>query len=235
MNGAVEKSPRRWARIAGALYLVTIVMGVFAEFFVRGSVVVRDDAPATAANILAHETLYRSGLVADLVMLAAYIGVTALFYVLFEPVNRTLSLTAAFFSLIGIALLAANCLNHLAPLVFLGNARSLTAFDPAQLQALAATSLRLHSRGYSVAAVFFGIYCVLIGQLTFRSGFLPRILGVLMVVGGLSYLADNLALFLAPALAARLPDVMVLGGIAELSLSLWLIVKGVDVSRWEER
>ena len=227
--------PRPGARAAGAFYLITIVAGVFAEVFVRGALAVRDDAAATAANILAHEPLYRFGLAADLVMLACYTAVTLLFYDLFRPAGRSLSLLAAFFSLVGIAVLAANSLNHLAPLVFLGGARYLSAFETAQLQALALMSLRMHASGYTVSGVFFGTYCLLIGYLVFRSGFLPRILGVLMAVGGLSYLTTSFMVFLSPALAARLPDVTVLGGIAELSLTLWLIAMGVNAPKWEEK
>jgi Domain of unknown function (DUF4386) len=230
-----EASPRLRARIAGALYLLTIVAGVFAEVFVRGALVVRDDAAATAANISAHESLYRLGLAADLVMLACYVAVTLLFYDLFRPAGRSLSLLAAFFSLTGIAVLSVNSLNHIAPLVFLKSSQHLSAFEPTQLQALALVSLRMHARGYTVAGVFFGAYCVLVGHLVFRSGFLPRILGALMALGGLSYLIDSFAIFLSPALAARLPDVMVLGGVAELSLCVWLMAAGVNALKWEER
>ncbi|MDB4948320.1 MAG: hypothetical protein JWM27_969 [Gemmatimonadetes bacterium] len=184
MDGTVEASPRLRARTAGAFYLITIITGVFAEVFVRGALVVRDDAAATAANILAHEPLYRLGLAADLVMLTSYVAVTLLFYDLFKPVGASLSLLAAFFSLLGIAVLAVNSLNHLAPLLLLGDAHYLGAFHPAQLQALALLFLRMHARGYSIAGVYFGIYCIVIGHLVFRSGFLPRILGVLMAIGG---------------------------------------------------
>jgi hypothetical protein len=221
----VDPSPRR-ARWAGIFYLVTIAAGVFAELLVRGRLVVRDDAAATAANIAAHETLYRLGLAADLVMLASYVAVTLLLYDLFRPVDRRLSLLAAFFSLVGIAVLAGNSLNHIAPLMFLQSAPP-GAFETAQWQALALASLKMHSRGYNVTGVFFGTYCVLIGYLAFRSGLLPRALGALMAIGGLAYVTSSFALFLAPGLAARLPDATILGGIAELSFSLWLVVKGV--------
>ena len=108
MERIAEASPRLQARIAGTFYLITIIMGVFAEVFVRGALVVRDDAAATATNILAHEPLYRFGLAADLIMLVSYIAVTLLFYGLFKHVARSLSLLAAFFSLVGIAVLAVN-------------------------------------------------------------------------------------------------------------------------------
>ncbi len=235
MDRDVERSPCQWARIAGTFYFITIVMGVFAEVFVRDALTVRDDAVATAANILAHATLYRFGLAADLVMLACYIAVTLLFYVLFKPVSRSLSLLAAFFSLAGIAVLAANCLYHLAPLVLLGKANYLSAFDTTQLQALALISLKMHARGYNIAGVFFGIYCLVVGYLAFKSGFLPRILGILMAIGGLGYLTDSFTIFLLPTIAARLPDFAALGGIAELALTLWLMVMGVNAPKWKEK
>jgi hypothetical protein len=231
----VETSPRLWARIAGAFYLITIIMGVFAEVFVRGALVVRDDAAATATNILAHESLYRFGLAADLIMLACYIAVTLLFYDLFKSVGRSLSLLAAFFSLVGIAVLAVNSLTHLAPLILLGNAHYLSTFETTQLQALALMSLRMHARGYSISGLFFGIYMLLLGYLIFRSGFLPRILGVLMAIGGLSNLIDSFAILLLPTLAGRLPDIGMLGGIAELALSLLLIVMGVNAAKWKKK
>jgi hypothetical protein len=144
-------------------------------------------------------------------------------------------LLAAFFSLVGIAVLAVNSLNHLAPLVFLGGAQYSSALDANQLQALAFISLRMHARGYAISGVFFGIYMLLLGHLIFRSDFLPRILGALMAVGGLSYLINSFAIFLVPTLVARLPDIGMLGGIAELALCLWLMAMGVDVPKWEEK
>jgi hypothetical protein len=231
----VEPSPRPRARLAGAFYLITIVTGVFAELFVRGALIVRDDAAATAANILAHELRYRFGLAADLIMLASYIAVTFLLYDLLKPVSRSLSSIAAFFSMVGIAVLAVNSLNHLAPLVLLEGAHYASAFDKNQLQALALIALKMHGRGYIITGAFFGIYCFLIGYLVFRSGFLPRIVGLVMAIGGLSYLTNTFAVVLFPALAARLPDVTVIGGVAELLLCVWLLVAGVDVPKWKAK
>lgn len=216
---AVEGSPRLQARVAGVCYLITIVAGVFAELFVRGAVLVPDDAAATAANITSHALLYRLGLGADLVMLIAYTAVTVLLYVLLEPVSRVLSLLAAFFSLIGIATLAVNSLTHVAPMLLLGGAPDLKAFDAKQLQALALFALKLHGRGYNIAGVFFGCYCVLIGWLAFRSGFFPRIVGVLMAAGGVSYLLSSFRL---------VPDISVIGATGEVALTVFLIWKGVN-------
>lgn len=236
MANVVETSPRLWGRMAGVLYLITIIMGVFAEAFVRGALIVRGDASATAANILAHDSLYRFGLAADLIMIACYIAVTFLFYALFKPVSRSLSLLAAFFSIVGLAVLAANSLTHLAPLILLGGAHYLSVFDQTQLQALALLSLKMHAWGYNIADVFCGgSYCLMIGYLIFKSGFLPRVLGLLMVIGGLSYMIDSFANLLSPTLAARLPELTVLAGVAELALSLWLIVMSVNVPKWKQQ
>lgn len=232
---ANEASPQVWARTAGVLYLVTIICGVFAEVVARGKVLVRDDAAATAMNILANEQLYRSGLAADLLMLLSYVGVTILLYLLFRPVSKVVSLLAATSSLIGIAVLAVNSLTHFAPLLLLKNNESLRQFDAADLQTLAFLSLRLHGRGYLIATVFFGSYCLMIGSLAFRARFLPSVIGVLMWVGGASYLLTSFMSILSPALAARLPDATILGGVAELSLTLWLIIMGVDAVKWQER
>ena len=209
--------------------------GVFAEAFVRGALVVRNDPAGTAANILAHPLLYRAGLVADLAMLASYVVVTLLFYNLFRPVSRSMSMTGALFSLTGIGVLAVNSLTHVAPLILLAPDAYLGSVPTAQLQVAALVSLKLHGAGYEIAGFFFGIYCMLVGDLAFRSRFIPKLLGVAMAVGGLSYLIDSVATFLSPGFAARLPNIPLLGGLAELALSVWLIVWGVNVEKWHAR
>lgn len=217
-------STTKYARLAGVFYLLTIAAGVFAEMVARGQLIEPDDAAATARNIIAHETLYRSGLVADLVMLAAYVAVTGLLYALFKPARPVTSIVAAFFSLTGIALLAANCLTHVAPLLLLTRTKYLAAVSTAELQALGLFSLKLHSRGYDVSGVFFGTYMLLIGVIAIQSRQLPRFIGGLMAVGGIAYLLNTLARFMAPA---ALPDLTAIGGVAELAFALWLIVFGV--------
>lgn len=217
------KGVRRRSRLAGVFYLVTIAAGVFAEVFVREAVMVRDDPAATAANIAAHEFLYRSGLVADLIMLSAYVAVTLLFLDLFQPVTKSVSLLAALFSMVGITVLAACSLTHAAPLLLLVDGNSTAALSEAPAQALALLALRMHSRGYQIADVFFGTYCILIGYLIVKSRLVPWLLGVLMMIGGTAYLGDSFAAFLWPTVAARLANITIAGGVAELALSVWLV------------
>ena len=234
-NRSAGTSPKGYARIAGWLYLVGIAGGIFEELFVRSAVIVRGDAGATAANILANEMLYRSGFAAGIVMLLINVPLTLIFYDVFKAVNRRLALLMVFFVAVGTAVQAANLLNHFAPLVFLKGAPALSAFSMEQLQALAYASLRLQSTGYDIALTFFGFYCLSAGYLIFRATFLPRILGALLTLGGLCYLTNSFAGFLSPEFrAGLLPYILLPSGVAELSLSLWLIVRGVNLSKWEE-
>jgi hypothetical protein len=229
-----EWSPRFKARLAGALYFIGGTLGGFAEVFVRGRLVVHDDAAATTANILAHESLYRLGGTADIISLACDTAVALLFYDLFKPTSRSLSLLAAFFRLTWVASMALNSLNYFAPMVLLGGAHYLTAFKPDQLQAMAYTSLRLHAQGYNIGLVFFGITCLLLGYLIFRSTFLPRVLGVLIAIAGLCYVINSFTNFLAPAFARSLfPWILLPAFPGEFGLMLWLVVFGVNARRWK--
>jgi hypothetical protein len=232
MERIAETSPRVKARIAGVFYLLNGLTYGFALGSVRGKLVVYGDAAATAHNILAHQPLYRLGFAADLIAAICYITVTLLLYDLFKPVNRSLSMLAAFFSLVGCTVMALCTLLLLAPLVVLGGVQYLSVFTLGQLQALALMFLNLHAQAASIYMVFFGCYCLLIGYLIFRSTFMPRIVGVFMAIAGLGYLT-----FLSPPLANYLfPRVLMpAGALGEGSLVLWLLVMGVNAQRWKEQ
>jgi len=128
-----------------------------------------------------------------------------------------------------------NTVFELAPLVVLGGAQSLSAFSVEQLQALALMFLKLHIQVYNIGLVLFGTYNLLIGSLIVRSTFLPRILGVLLAVSGMCYLINSFANFLSPTFAAHLLPYILIPGVAELLLALWLVVMGVNEERWKER
>jgi hypothetical protein len=179
MERIAEASPRFQARMAGVIAWITTTAGFSA--IVRGRLVVCGAAAATAHNILAHELLFRLAFAGD-VIATLYIAYTLLVYNLIKPMNSSLSLLAAFFSLVGCAIGILNCLFHLAPLVVLGGAQSLSAFNVEQLQALALVFLNLHAQGYNISMVLFGSYNLLIGYLIFRLTFLPRILGVQLAI-----------------------------------------------------
>jgi hypothetical protein len=218
------------ARVAGVFYVLTIVLGIGGFMLERG-IVASSDATATATNILAHPDLFRLSFVANLLGTICYVVVTALFYELFRPVNRSVSLVASFISLVGCAMGAVSCGLHLVPPVLLSRPPYASAFLPAQLHTLALLFVRASGLAYSTAMILFGFYCVLIGYLTFRSTFLPRIVGTLFALAGVGWLT-----FLLPSLGSLLsPVTMLTGLIGEGSLGLWLLIKGVDVQRWQEK
>lgn len=227
---------RLTAKIAGGAYLVVIVAALFAEAVVRGSIVDYQDAAETARNIASSEALYRGGLAADMIAMLAYTIVTALFYGLFKPVSRTISLTAAFLSLVGIAISGAVALLHYAPLSLLQGQPYLQTVPTDELQALALLSLKLHGAGYDISLVSFGLYCLLIGYLIHRSKFLPSALGVLMAFAGVGYLVNSFCDFLAIALPELVSSAALLPGlIGEGALTLWLLIVGVNQAKWLEQ
>lgn len=221
------------ARVAGLLYLIIIIAGIFAEFFARQSLIVPGDAAATASNIMASEMLFRAGIAADLVMIIADVALALAFYVLFRPVSNTLALLAAFFRLAQAVVLGINLLNLFFVLELLSGAEYLTVIGADQLQALSVLFLKAHSIGYTIGLVFFGINLFILGYLVFKSGYVPKILGILLIGASLGYLIDTFAKALLPNYGAyqAVFDLVVFGPafIAELSLCLWLLVKGVNV------
>lgn len=165
MSSRAEASPQTYARVCGWIYLVSFVAGIFADGYVASKLVLAGDAAATAHNIVASESLWRVGFVADIVGLVSYVAVTLLLYILLRPVNANISLLAAFFSLTGCATLGVALLGFIAPTIVLGGGGYLSAFDPHQLQAMALLSLKLYGNGYAVAIVFFACYCLTLGFL----------------------------------------------------------------------
>jgi hypothetical protein len=231
MERSGEVSPRLKARIAGVLYLLTIVTGIFAEGFVSGTLVVDGDAAATANNILMHRGLFQLGFAVYLIEMACQIATTALFYDLLKPAGRSVSLLAAFLGLAGCVIKTFSRVFFIVPLFVLGGPHFLSVFSAEQLQALALLFLKVNDRGAAIALVFFGFYALLTGYLIIRSTFLPRILGVLGIFGGLGWLS-----FLYLPLGYRLfPYIAALGLLGAGSLILWLLVFGVNEERWKEQ
>ncbi len=225
-----EASPLFQARIGGACWLMTILAGMFG-MYVWDNLVVSGDAAQTATNILSNGAFFRAGTAATIISIGCYIGATLFAYELLKPVNRAVSRLAAFFSLVGCAVLAVSSLFELTPFSLLRGDRYLSVFTPEQLQAFSFMFLRLARQTYNIGMIFFGMHILLLGYLILKSYFLPRMVGALLMFGGLCYLT-----FLAPPLAASVsPYNFVPGGLAEITLALWLLVKGVNVGRWKEQ
>lgn len=235
MSGyGIESRTQFYARTGGALYLVLIVLGFFAVA-VRGKVFVAGNAASTAANLISMQPLWRWGIAAEFVALLAATVLAMIFYYLLRPVSKEMNLLATLIRVAAITVQAISLLNLAAALFPLQDAAYLKAFPARQLDAMAYMALRAHSQGFGLALLLFG-WCFLVhGWLIYRSGFLPRALGVMIQIAGLCYLTNSFALFLAPALEGRMfPLILLPCFVAEFSLCLWLLIKGVKVEKWRQ-
>jgi hypothetical protein len=223
-----EVSPQVYARLAALLDLGVITAGMIAQMVISGKIIVAGDASATAANILAQKDLFQLGFTVYLIEMSCQIAQTVLFYILLKPVNRNIALLALVFSLIGCTIKTLSRLFYIAPLLVLGGSPYLNIFSAEQLQALALLLLNVNDLAAGIALAFFGFSTFMNGYLIFNSNFLPRILGVLSMLGGLGWLT-----FLYPPLGNQLVIfVLLFALIGSTSQILWLLVKGVNVEKW---
>ena len=228
---AAKTSPQFLARVAGLLYLIAIIAGITAQMAISGKLVVAGDAASTATNILAHKELFQLGFTVYLIEMVCQIAQTSLFYFLLKPVNGNVALLALVFSLIGCTIKVLGRLFYIAPLLILGNNPYLSVFGAEQQQALALLLLNVNDQATGMAVAFFGFSTCLNGYLVFRSGYLPRFLGIVSVMGGLGWLT-----FLYPPLGLQLyPYILLIAMIGSLSSILWLLIKGVNIEKWKTR
>ena len=233
---SIEPSPQMLARLGGVLYLAIIAIGLFAVVFVRGRILVAGDAVATAANLRMHEALWRWGIAAELLGMIC-VGVLLLVWlVLLSPVSRQLTLLALFFDIVAHSVQVIAVMALVEALFPLAGAAYLQAFTPEQLAALARMSARGHSHGFGFSLLFTGCFFLVAGYLIRKSGYLPRLIGWLYQVAGLGYIANTFGMIVAPAWSGRIlmavaPFVLV----GEVSLAIWLLVKGIDPERWNRR
>lgn len=229
-------SPLVYARLAGLLVLVLVVISPFSLIYIPSTLIVPGDATTTANNVMASDGLFRLGIISDAAIFLIEIVVTALLYVLLRPVSRTLSLAAAFARLAMAVIQGINLLPYFIALLLLSGAGYLTVFEPDQLNALVLLSLNAHENAVYIWQAFFGLSLFVLGYLIFESGYFPRILGVLMVVGALGYLIDSFGNILFPSYGEIFGLVVAVTAIiGELPFFVWLLVKGVNVQKWHER
>lgn len=227
--------PRRLGRIAGAFYLVNIVLGAFAIGTVPSMLFVSGDAGATAHNLQAHELLYRLSIAAGLVGALTNFPLALIFYELFKVANRRLALLVVYFTLVATAVQISYTVNQFEPLMLLSGAPYSHALGQAQIEALAYQPFAGATLSYDVSSVIFAFYAIAIGVLIFGSRLLPRVIGLLMIVDGIGYLVYGFSEFLVPGFAAHLVPWIQLPVLAgEGSLCLWMLIPGVNEGRWIE-
>ena len=218
-------SIKKTARIAGFMYLGNIITGIFAQV-VRSTLIVPGDAAATAKNIMASEWLFRIGFVSDLIMVTFYLLMGLVFYVLLKPVNKNIALLMLLLNLAGVPMLGINMLNQFATLLLMSGAGYLTVFGADQLHALGMLFFNLHEYGYSIAVISWGFYLLPLGYLVFKSGYFPRILGVLLMLASFCDLIQFFQIFLFPDYEVITYPGLAVAMIAEFSFAFWLLVKG---------
>ena len=231
-----ELSPNTYARIAGVLYLVITVAAIFAHFVIPEQFIVPGDAAATAANITSSELLFRIGLIgSELVVLVSEVALSVVLYYLFKPVSKPLSLLAAVSRLAMTTIHGLNLLNYYFVLQLLTGGDYLSVFSSAQVNALVTLFLDAHSVGFTIGIAFLVPHVLILGYLIIRSGYFPKVLGILFVAAGIGYLVDTIGLLLVPGYTTTPGLIALVIAVAELAFPIWLLVKGVNTDRRQNR
>lgn len=226
----ITNSINRTARVAGFLYLTLLPLGIFGILY-PSTLIVPGDAAATASNIMASQSLFRLSIVSALIVQIINMLVVLVLYELLKPVNKRVALLMVILLLVAVPIAMLNEINHFAALLLSSGAGYLTVFTADQLQALVPLFLDLHEHGINIASIFWGLWLFPMGYLVFKSGFLPKILGVLLMIGCFGYLIDSATFFLLPNFEVTMAQFTFIG---EVLLPLWLLIKGVNVERWEK-
>jgi hypothetical protein len=228
-------SVQKNARVAGVLYLLIAVLAGFVHFYVPGELFVPGDAAATASKIMASQGLFRMSIATEVIILLSEVVLTVLLYRLLKPVSKTLSLIAAVSRLTMTTIHGVNLLNLFFVLLVLGGASYLTVFQPDQLHALVRLFLDAYSYGFAIGILFFTLHVFLVGYLIFKSGYFPKVLGILFMIASLGYLIDNFSYVLRENYATGAPYFAIPIAIAEIAFPLWLLIKGVNAEQWKKR
>ena len=226
-----KMDPNKTARVAGLLYLLVAVCGIFSMMYGPSSLVVAGDAATTVKNIMASESLFRSAFMSDLIGQTVHILLVVALYKLLKLVNKNHAVFMVIFGLVGVPIAMLNMLNQFAALLLMSGADYLTAFTANQLQALVMFFLDLQAHGVYIAFIPWGIWLFPLGYLVFKSGYIPKILGILLIIGCFGYLIDFVTLLFIP----NFVEIRFFTFIGELLLPLWLLIKGVNVEQWEKR
>lgn len=225
----IQTSVKTYSRAVGVLLILTMIGGWFGEIYVP-SVIMAGEAASTANQLRVHDGLFRLGFAAYLVEAFSDVVLAWLFYVLLRPVHRELALLSAFFGLVSMTLFAVTQMFHFCAPMFLTGRSYLTAFSPEQLEAFASLFLAVSGRLSGLFMLFYGAGWMVRGYLTFKSGYLPRFLGVLMAVAGTGFVLKNIAKVLAPAYSSELLLAPMFLNV--VVLAVWMLAKGVDQEKW---
>ena len=221
---------KKTARLAGFLWLLMFVFGPIAQI-IRDKLFIASDMEATAHNIRANEFLFRIGFVSDLIMMIIFVLLPLVLYKLLSEVNKNLSIIMVIFVMLGTSINMINLLNEFAALHLLSGAEYLSVFTDAQLQAKAMLSYDLYLHGYEIANIFFGLWLIPLGLLVYKSEFLPKVLGILLIIGGSGLLINVFVHFLFPSYMIVNIILLVPQTLAEILFTLWILIRGINESK----
>lgn len=225
-------SIQKTARITGFLYLLLVPLGIFGILYVPNTLIVPGDIVETSRRMMANEQLFRLSVVSAFLVQLVNIFVVLFLYKLLRPVNEFQARLMVIFLLLAVPIAFLNELTHLAVLLLLGGANDVAAFSGMQVEALVGLMLDLHKGGIMIAQIFWGLWLLPMGYLVFKSGFLPRVIGIFLMIGCVGYVVDSFIFFMFPNFGVTVSEYTFLG---ELMITFWLLIKGVNVERWEQR
>jgi hypothetical protein len=220
------------ARTAGVLYLAVTFLSLFTVFFAQSSLIVTGDAEATVANIMANKTLFSIGFLSDLLVQIIHIFLTIALYKLLKPVNKNQASLMAILALIPVPIAMLNVLNQIIPLILLSGAEYLAVFTAEQINALVLLFLNISRYGMFIAQIFWGLWLYPLGYLVYKSGYIPKIIGAMLIIGGFGYLIDFMIVFLLPSFDVTISMLTFWG---EVILPLWLLLRGVKIQSSDDR
>jgi len=221
---------KRTARLAGFVWLFMCVFGPIAQI-IRSKLFVTGDMGATAENLMSNEFLFRLGFVSDLLMMVLFVLLPLVLYKLFYSVDKNLSILMVVLVMVSVPINMLNLLNEFAAFHVLSGVEYLKAFGANQLMSEAMLSYDLYLHGYEIANVFFALWLVPLGLLVYKSHFLPKILGILLVIGGCSLVLEVFIYFLLPGVEAVNTILLIPQTISEFAFLIWLLVKGINESK----
>ena len=231
MKISIDESQRKALRAAGLLYLLVAITAPIGLMYVPSTLIVTGDATATADNIRASESLLRIGIGSELFHQTVAVFLVLALYRLFKAVNEQhAKLMVILGALVSVPIMFLNVLNEIAALILVSGADFLSAFEKSQLDALALLFLRLHDQGINVASIFWGLWLFPFGILVTRSGFIPRLLGVLLFIAGSGYLVSSFTSILLPQYANLVGQIALVLGVGELPIIFWLFIRGLRPS-----
>jgi hypothetical protein len=214
-------------RLAGFLYLLVVLIAPIGLIYVPAKVIVSGNATATADNIRAFESLFRIGIASELIHQVIFVFVVLALYDLLKTVDENLSRQMLILgALVSVPIAFVNVLNDIAALILVGGSGFLTVFDKPQLDALAYLFVRLHGQGINVVSIFWGLWLLPFGMLVIRSRFIPRLLGVLLMIAGSAMVAESFVTLLVPRYAAVVSQIASLFALGELPVVFWLVIRG---------